>query len=126
MAAATVAITGGWENTGIEKNETCLESGSNYWFWGAKLKEGVFHATLFMDPELSRIPGGDGLVRLYKYYLGKAQLFKKCLRGRLKEIFWQMMSLHSTMKSPSVLIILKWVNQVQGLIPFHHRVYKVR
>lgn len=84
VAAATVAITGGWENTGIEKNETCLESGSNYWFWGAKLKEGVFHATLFMDPELSRIPGGDGLVRLYKYYLGKAQLFKKCLRGKIK------------------------------------------
>jgi len=83
VAASTLAISGCWDNTGIAGNETLLESGRNYWFWGATLSNGTFHATLFMDPELSRIPGGDGLVRLYKYYIGRTQLFKGCLRGRL-------------------------------------------
>jgi flavin-dependent dehydrogenase len=82
VAAATLAISGCWDNAGFEKNSTILESGRNYWLWGAALTNGVFHATLFMDPELSGIPGGDGLVRLYKYYLGRAQLFKCCLKGK--------------------------------------------
>jgi flavin-dependent dehydrogenase len=82
--AATLAISGCWDNTGFEKNETHLESGSNHWLWGAKLSDGVFHATLFMDPELTRIPGGDGLARLYKFYLGRTQLFKCCLEGKLR------------------------------------------
>jgi flavin-dependent dehydrogenase len=84
VAPATLAISGCWDNTGFEKNETRLESGSNWWLWGAMLSDGVFHATLFMDPELSRIPGGDGLVRLYKYYLGRTQLFKNCLKGKIR------------------------------------------
>ncbi len=83
VAATTLAISGCWDNTGMAENETLLESGSNYWLWGAMLSSGTFHATLFMDPELSRIPGGDGLVRLYKYYLGRTQLFKGCLTGKL-------------------------------------------
>jgi FAD binding domain len=84
VAAATLAITGIWENVGIEKNETRLESGTNYWLWGAGFTDGGFHATLFMDPELSRIPGGDGLVHLYRYYLGRTVIFKNCLRGGLR------------------------------------------
>ena len=84
VAASTLAISGYWDDNGFEKNETCLESGSNYWLWGAKLSDGVFNATLFMDPDLTRIPGGDGLVRMYKYYLGKTQLFKCCLNGKLR------------------------------------------
>ncbi len=83
VAAATLAISGSWGNTGMAENETLLESGRNYWLWGATLSSGTFHATLFMDPELSRVPGGDGLVRLYKYYLGRTQLFKGCLIGKL-------------------------------------------
>ena len=83
VAPATLAITGIWENTGIEKNETFLETGNNYWVWGASLSDGGFHATLFMDPELSRIPGGDGLIRMYKYYLGRTALFKCCIYGKL-------------------------------------------
>ncbi len=83
VAAATLAISGCWDNTGMAENETLLESGRNYWLWGATLSDGTFHATLFMDPELSRIPGGIGLVRLYKYYLGRTQLFKDCFRGKL-------------------------------------------
>jgi hypothetical protein len=81
--ASTLAISGCWDNKGMSNNETLLESGRNYWLWGATLSSGVFHATLFVDPELTRIPGGDGLVRLYKYYLGRTQLFKTCLSGRL-------------------------------------------
>lgn len=83
VAAATLAISGCWDNTGMEKKSTVLESGRYYWLWGATLSNGVFHATLFMDPELSRIPGGKGLFHLYKYYLGSTQLFKGCLRGKL-------------------------------------------
>ena len=84
ITAATLAISGNWNNTGFEKNQTVLESGKNFWLWGAKLSTGVFHATLFMDPELSRIPGGDGLVRMYKYYLGRTELFKSCLKGKFR------------------------------------------
>jgi hypothetical protein len=83
VTASTFAISGCWDYTGMRENETLLESGRNYWLWGAKLSKGLFHATLFMDPELTRIPGGDGLVRLYKYYLARTQLFKGCLRGKL-------------------------------------------
>ena len=84
VAASTFAISGCWDNTGKEENETLLECGRNCWLWGAKLSNGLFHATLFMDPELTRIPGGDGLVRLYKYYLASTKLFKGCLRGKLR------------------------------------------
>jgi hypothetical protein len=84
LVASTLAISGCWDNAGFEKNSTILESGRNYWIWGATLPGGVFHATLFIDPELSRIPGGDGLARLYKYYLGRTQLFKCCLEGKLQ------------------------------------------
>ncbi len=85
VAASTLAISGCWDNAGIEKNATrSWNPEDNYWLWGATLSDGVFHATLFMDPELSRIPGGDGLVRLYKYYLERTQLFKGCLRGKLR------------------------------------------
>jgi flavin-dependent dehydrogenase len=84
VTAATLAISGNWYNTGFEKNQTVLESGKNFWLWGATLSSGVFHTTLFMDPELSRIPGGDGLARMYKYYLGRTELFKSCLMGKLR------------------------------------------
>ncbi len=85
VAAAMLAISGYWDNTGLEKNSTILESGSNYWLWGATLPDGIFHATLFIDPELSRIPGGGAIVRMYKYYLGRTQMFKDCLRGKLRD-----------------------------------------
>jgi|HubBroStandDraft_6_1064221.scaffolds.fasta_scaffold195718_2 flavin-dependent dehydrogenase len=84
VAAATLAITGIWVNGGIEKNETRLESGINNWLWGASLSDGGFHATLFMDPEFSHISGGDGLVNMYRYYLGRTALFKSCLNGKLR------------------------------------------
>jgi len=84
VAAATLAISGCWDNTGFKKNTTTMESGRNYWLWGAMLSNEVFYATLFLDPELSRIPGGVGLTRLYTSYLEKTKLFKTCLAGRLR------------------------------------------
>jgi len=84
VAASTLAVSGSWENTGFKKNETILESGTNNWFWGAMLSNGIFHSTLFLDPEITRIPGRVGLTRLYTSYLEKTELFKTCLTGRLR------------------------------------------
>jgi len=84
VAASTLAVSGSWENTRFKKNETILESGTNYWLWGAILSNEVFYVTLFLDPQLCRIPGGDGLVRMYRNYLGKTKFFKSCLRGKLR------------------------------------------
>jgi flavin-dependent dehydrogenase len=84
VAAPTLSITGFWENVDIEKNETRLESGTNYWLWGAMLSDEVFYSTLFLDPEISRIPGGVGLTRLYTSYLEKTELFKTCFAGKLR------------------------------------------
>jgi flavin-dependent dehydrogenase len=83
VAASTLAVSGSWENIGFEKNTTHLESGNNYWLWGAMLSDGLFHVTLFLDPYLSRIPASNGLVNLYKSYLEKSRLLKGRLQGRL-------------------------------------------
>jgi len=49
VAAPTLCISGCWENTMMDKNETRIESGNNHWIWGAVLPDGILHASVPMD-----------------------------------------------------------------------------
>ena len=81
VMAPTIAITGSWKNTEFPVASTFLESLSNHFLWGARLHDGVFHATVFIDP--SAIPGRSRLVERYINSIEKSQLFSNCLKGTL-------------------------------------------
>jgi flavin-dependent dehydrogenase len=81
VMASTIAITGFWENTNFPQSFTQLESVSNLWLWGARMRDGVFQATVFIDP--SAIPGRSRLVDRYINAIEMTQTFKDCLKGTL-------------------------------------------
>ena len=81
VMASTIAITGFWENTDYPQSFTQLESVSNLWLWGARMRDGIFQATVFIDP--SAIPGRSRLTDRYINAIEMTQTFNDCLNGTL-------------------------------------------
>jgi len=81
VMAPTIAITGFWVNTAYPQSFTQLESVSNLWLWGARMRDGLFQATVFIDP--SAIPGRSRLADRYISAIEMTQTFNDCLNGTL-------------------------------------------
>jgi flavin-dependent dehydrogenase len=78
-APQTIAITASWKNTSYRRASTLLESTPNYWIWGGRSQDEIFHATVYADH--GEISGRSKLAELYFQALGKSKLFKACLEG---------------------------------------------
>jgi flavin-dependent dehydrogenase len=80
-AAHTLAICGSWKNTGLPKSSMMLESAVDHWLWGGTLPTEIFNATVFLDPDIDFVGGGNVLMDYYTSALEKAKLFNFCRRG---------------------------------------------
>ena len=83
MGSPTIAITGSWENRYLPENSTWLESASTHWIWGAKIRDNLFHLSVFADP--SAIGGRSRLMKLYVSAIERTILFRDCLQGPVPE-----------------------------------------
>ena len=77
----TIAVTGSWKNSEHSSLNTLLESSPENWFWGAKLSDNLFQATVFTN--LSSIVGKSMLMEHYLNAIRSTNLFRNCLHSSL-------------------------------------------
>jgi flavin-dependent dehydrogenase len=80
---STVALYGYWQGTQFQDCESCVEAGSDEWFWGALLPNGRFNAAVFLDAKRYAAAKEGTCEQLYRSLLAKSNLLKGCLNGRL-------------------------------------------
>jgi flavin-dependent dehydrogenase len=86
----TLAIYAYWRDVRFRDAKTRVEAGTNRWYWGAPLPDGLFNAMVFLDPRhasaacaASGTAGGAGIDRLYRSLLSESMLLRECLEGKV-------------------------------------------
>jgi flavin-dependent dehydrogenase len=79
----TVAISGIWKHADPSFAQTRIDAGTDEWFWGSPVAEGLYSAAVFVDA--SRAAGLNSARRadLYRRLVSRSRLLKGLLRGQL-------------------------------------------
>ena len=76
--ASTIALYAYWRNSAVTGPETRLEAGAAEWYWGAPLPNGLFNATVFVDPGRLR---AQSIEALYHRLIASSEFLRACLDG---------------------------------------------
>jgi len=79
----TAALSAAWNCPNANYRETRIEAIENEWLWGCPLRDGLYSATIFLDP--ARIAGLRETERagLYKKLVSHSQLLRNLLHGEM-------------------------------------------
>lgn len=79
----TMALTGYWNNVAIQGNETRIEAGTNEWYWGAPFNNGLFKASIFLNPlDYPQMVPAE-VTAFYQSKLESSGFLRRCLNGTL-------------------------------------------
>jgi flavin-dependent dehydrogenase len=79
----TAALSAAWNCRNANYRETRIEAAENEWLWGCPLRDGLYSATIFLDP--ARIAGLRETERagLYKKLISHSELLGNLLHGEM-------------------------------------------
>jgi flavin-dependent dehydrogenase len=79
----TVAMSATWHVPNLAYVETRIEAGAEEWFWGCPLNNGLYSATIFVDPTIIAGLSCSERRDFYCELLDRSQLLRNLRRGKL-------------------------------------------
>ncbi len=79
----TVALSAAWRHTDRTCMETRIEAGTDEWYWGCPLHDGLYSATLFVDATRAAGLSGDARKELYRRLLSSSELLNNLFHGAM-------------------------------------------
>ncbi len=86
LSPATLALFAYWTDVPLTGSCARIEAVSAAWFWGAPLPDGLFNATVFIDPTSIAGLRASELRDRYCELLAQSTLLRPCLDGRLGSV----------------------------------------
>jgi flavin-dependent dehydrogenase len=78
----TAALYASWDAAVVDGDDTRVEAGESAWYWGARLRRGVFNAAVFVDARRCRGLTPAAREAWYRDLIGRSTLLAPCVRGQ--------------------------------------------